>query len=297
MSAIGVAPSEARRLHAPRSPLAVTVGRFVRRRTAVASLGVLCAIGLGAGLASLIVPHDPNVQVLANRLQGPNGTDLLGTDHLGRDELSRLLAGTRTSLLASAQATLIGMALGVPLGLVCGYVRAWLDGIVSRLFDALQSIPPLILAMAIIAGTGRNLTSAMVAIGIVFAPRMFRVARAVTIGVTQETYIEAARSVGGTTREIVVEHVLPNVLSPLIVQVTLSLGFGMLVEAGLSFLGLGVQPPDASLGSMLNTAVQYMERVPYLVIAPGLVIFTIVLCFGAVADGLRTATGRDDRPV
>jgi len=256
---------------------------------------VLAGLTAVAVLAPLLAPADPDAQVLADRLLGPGAGHLLGTDDLGRDHVSRLMFATRLSILAAVQATVVSLALGVPVGLVAGYARGRIDSITSRFADALMSMPGLLLAMAIIGVLGPGLTNAMFAIGVLGAPRCFRVARSATLAIREETYIEAARSIGGRSTWIVARHVLPNVASPLIVQASLTMGFAILIEASISFLGLGVQPPDASLGSMLGRSVTYMEQAPHLVAFPGLLIFLLVLGFNTVGDGIRDSIGREVR--
>jgi peptide/nickel transport system permease protein len=248
-----------------------------------------------AVLAPLLAPYDPNAQSLADRLAAPSREHLLGTDDLGRDVLSRMLFAARVSLVAAVQATLIGVALGVPVGLVAGFARGWIDSVTGRIADAVMSIPALLLALAIVGVLEPNLTSSMIAIGIVYAPRFFRVTRAAAMSVREETYVEAARSVGTSPTRIVTGHVLPNVLSPLVVQISLAMGFAILFEASISFLGLGVQPPDASWGSMLGRSTRFFEQSPHLVIVPGLAILVTVLSFNVLGDGLRDSLGREVR--
>jgi ABC-type dipeptide/oligopeptide/nickel transport system permease subunit len=267
--------------------------RFRRDRPAMVAVGVLAVIVLCSIAAPLLAPYDPDAQDLAARLQGPSWDHLLGTDDLGRDVLSRLLFAGRVSLVAAVQATALGVAIGVPLGLVSGFVGGKLDSVLGRVADAVMAIPALLLALAIVGVLGPNLTSAMTAIGIVYAPRLYRVTRAASISVREETYIEAARGAGATTTRIVAGHVLPNVVSPLIVQVSMSMGFAILFEASLSFLGLGAQPPTASWGSMLGRSTRYFEETPSLVVIPGLAICITVLSFNVIGDGVRDALGKE----
>ena len=278
-----------------RGPGARFVRRFRRQRVAVVGLAFLVLVVVLALLAPVLAAQDPNAQVLRDRLQGPGGRHWLGTDDLGRDVLSRLLYAARVSLLAALEATVVAVALGVPLGLFAGYLGGWLDAVAGRAADAVMSVPALLLALAIVGVLEPNLTNAMVAIGVVYAPRFFRVVRASALVVRQETYIEAARSLGGSTPGILWGHVLPNVLSPLVVEVSIAMSFAMLAEAGLSFLGLGVQPPDASWGSMLGRSTRFMDQAAHLVLIPGTAIFLTVLAFNVVGDGLRDSLGRELR--
>lgn len=279
----------------PESPRQRFVRRFRRERPAVVALVVVVLIALAALLAPLLATHDPDTQVLSDRLQAPNGEHWFGTDDLGRDVYSRLLYAGRISLLAAVQATAIGIALGVPLGLAAGYLRGWVDVVLSRIADAVMSIPALLLALAIVGILEPDLTSAMIAIGVVYAPQFFRLTRASTLAVREETFIEAARSVGGTSRAIITGHVLPNALSPLVVQISLAMGFAILFEASISFLGLGVQPPDSSWGSMLGRSTRFFEQSPHLVLIPGLAILVTVLAFNVIGDGVRDSLGREIR--
>lgn len=272
------------------SPSRLFIRSVLSNRVAVVALVVLVLLVLASVLSSVLPLPNPNHLVLRDRLQGPSWSHLAGTDELGRDELARLLAAARISLWAAVQATLVGIVLGVPLGLLMGYLGGRADSIVSRAFDALQAIPPLILAIAIVAALGRNLTPAMIAIGIVFSVTFYRVGRAVASSVASETYVEASRSMGQSTTKIVASHVLGNVSAPLIVQVSTALAFGILAEASLSFLGLGVQPPAASLGSMLTSAANGLNTAPQLVVLPGLVIVVLVLCISLVGDAVRDAS-------
>jgi peptide/nickel transport system permease protein len=260
---------------------------FFHRRLAVTALIIFALLVLAAMLAPILGLPDPNGQALTDRLQGPGWHHLLGTDELGRDEFVRILSATRVSLWATVQATLVGVAIGVPLGLITGYAGGWIDGLLSRAFDSVQSVPPLILAIAIVAIFGRSLTPAMIAIGIVFSPTFYRVSRAAASTVASETFVEASKAMGQRSYKIITGHVLGNISSVLIVQTTTTLAFGILAEAALSYLGLGVQPPSASLGSMLTSAANLLNASPQLTIEPGLVITLLVLCISLVGDALR----------
>jgi len=260
---------------------------FARNRLSLSVLVLFVLIVLAAVFASVLPLHHPNAQSLADRLQSPSWKYPLGTDELGRDELARILAATRISLWAALQATAVGIVLGVPIGLVTGFVGGRLDSVLSRAFDTIQSIPPLILAIAIVAVLGRQLTPAMIAIGIVFSPTFYRVSRAAASTVANETYIEASRTMGQSTPRILLTHVLGNVAPALIVQTSTTFAFGILAEAALSYLGLGVQPPSASLGSMLTSAANLLNSSPLLTIEPGLMIVVLVLCISLVSDALR----------
>lgn len=269
--------------------------RFVAQRVVMTMFLVLVFFSVIALAAPWVSPHDPNLTNLTKRLAGPSAQHWLGHDELGRDMLSRLMHGTSISLYAAVQAVALAFALGVPVGLLSGYVGGWVDTVLMRFNDALMSFPALVLAIAIVGLLGPSLRNAMIAIGIVYAPRLARVVRGATLAVREETYVEAARAVGCTQLRIVRRHVLPNILSPLVVQTTLSMGLAILAEAALSFLGLGVQPPHASWGSILGRSFAYIHQAPLNVITPGICILLVVLAFNIVGDGLRDAFGRERR--
>ncbi len=262
-----------------------------RRTTTVAAIYLAIVIA-SAVFAPILAPYDPADQNLLNRLAGWGGSHLLGTDDFGRDVLSRLLYGGRATLLAASIAVLVSLVVGVPAGLLAGYRGGRIDSALSRVFDGLMSVPALILALTIVAVLGPGLVNAMVAVGLVFAPQFFRVARASTLEVMGESFIEAAVSIGCRPRRVVLVHVFPNVLPSILVQISVTLGVAVSAEASLSFLGLGVEAPTASWGSMLTTAGQAMTVAPFLVVLPGLVIFSVVLAFMSLGDGLRRTVGR-----
>ncbi len=261
--------------------------RLLGHRGAVVSGAFLVLLLVVAIFASWIAPHDPNQQELLRSLEGPSGDYWFGTDGKGRDVLSRLIFATRVALLAPLQAVTVAVVIGVPTGLLAGTVRGRLDNILSRIADALLAMPPLVVALTIIAILGPGLTNAMVAIGIVYAPRLFRITRGSTMSVSQELYVDASRSIGCSTPRLVQAHVLPNIAGPLLVQVTLMMGFSLLAEATLSFLGLGVQIPDSSWGTMLRDAYQNNFRAPYGVIPPGIAMTLTILAFNTFGDALR----------
>jgi len=258
---------------------------------ALAALIALGALGLVAVLAPWIAPYDPDAVDFTGRLATPSTAHWLGTDDLGRDLLSRLCFGARVSLRASFQVVLTALSLALPIGLLAGYLGGRTDDLLMRLMDAVLSFPPLILAIAVAGILGPGLTNLMIAISVLFVPGFARVIRAQTLAVRQETFIEASIAAGTRTRDILVRRVLPNVASPLIVQASLALGVALLAEAGLSFLGLGLQPPAASWGSMLRRAHEFIFTDPWLMLPPGLAIASTVLAFNTVGDGLRDALG------
>ena len=265
-------------------------------RAALFAGGVLVVIVLIAIAAPLIAPKDPAVQDLLARFKPPSGDHLLGTDEFGRDLLSRLIYGTRTSIYASLLAVAVAVVIGVPAGLVAGYTGKWVDAILSRVADAVLSMPGLILALAIVAVLGPGLTNAMVAIGVVMSPTLFRISRSAALSTRHADYIEAARSVGCRPSQILGRHVLPIALSPLIVQLTFNLGGAIIAEASLSFLGLGAQPPTSSLGLMIRDGFAAIYEAPWTIFPPAVVITVIILALTVFGDGLRDAfAGRGER--
>lgn len=271
------------------------VRRFLRQRLAMLASGFILLVTAAAICAPLISPYPPEQTQLMAVLQGPSGSHLFGTDDLGRDVLSRLIYGGRTTLLAALQATSLALVVGVPLGMLAGFAGGIVDTVLSRIADAFMTFPPLLLAVIIVGLTGPGLQNAMLAIGIVFAPRLFRVSRAAVIGIMPETYVKAARTLGASPVRILLRNVLPNALSPLLVQISLTMATAILAEASLSFLGLGVQPPEASWGSILGRSVPFMTSQPAAIFGSGVLIFALVLSFNIVGDGLRDSIGRERR--
>jgi peptide/nickel transport system permease protein len=263
--------------------------RLRHRKSAVFGLAAVAIFVVLAVFAPWLAPFDPIEASWSAIRQAPSATHWFGTDDIGRDVLSRVVWGTRASLLAGVVSVSISLAFGVPIGLAAGFVGGFVDTSISRLTDAFLACPFLILAIALAAFLGPNLTNAMIAIGISATPIFVRLTRAQVINVKVEDYIEAARALGNSPLRIALRHVLPNVLPPLIVQATLAIAAAVIAEASLSFLGLGQQPPAPSWGSMLNTAKNYVDNAPWMAIWPGLAIFVLVLAFNLLGDGLRDA--------
>lgn len=261
--------------------------RYARNRLALIGLWLIGLVILLATLAPVVSKADPARTDFENLLRPPSRAYLLGTDDLGRDLLTRVIYGARTSLLAGIVSVSIAVAIGLPLGLTSGYFRGRLDDFLMRLTDALLSFPFLILALAIAAVIGAGLGKAMIAIGIVFTPGFIRLSRAQVLSERERTYVEAARAVGAADSRILWKHILPNSLSPVLVQASLAMATAITAEAALSFLGLGTQPPTPSWGSMLNVAQAYLGRAPWMALWPGLAIFVTVLSLNLVGDGLR----------
>jgi peptide/nickel transport system permease protein len=268
-------------------------GRLWRpiRRYPIGFLGaaIVILVVLLAISADLITPYDPVWQI-DERLTPPNSDYILGLDEFGRDVFSRIIYGARVSLYAGIVSVIvIALPVGSVLGVLAGYFRGWIDTLLSRLVDIMFAFPALLLAITIVGVLGPSLTNTMIAIGIVYAPTFARIARGSTLGVANLDYIMASRTIGAGSQRIIVRHVLPNIAAPLIVQTTLALSTAILIEATLSFLGLGTQPPMPSWGTMLGTGRRYMELAPWVAIYPGVAIMIAVLGFNLAGDGLRDA--------
>jgi peptide/nickel transport system permease protein len=271
------------------SPARRALRRLIRRRSAMFGLAVILFFIALALLAPYIAPHDPlKTNFLAVR-KPPTVVYWFGTDEIGRDVLSRVIWGARASLLAGVVSVTIALLFGIPLGMLAGYVGRWVDTLISRITDAMLACPSLILAIALAAFLGPNLTNAMIAIGITATPIFIRLARGQVLAVKVEDYVEAARAVGNSHLRIALRHILPNIVAPLLVQATLAIAAAIIAEASLSFLGLGQQPPSPSWGSMLNVAKNYIGNAPWMAVWPGVSIFLVVLSFNLLGDGLRDA--------
>jgi peptide/nickel transport system permease protein len=270
-------------------PWRLALHRLARRRMALVGLAVVLFFIAIALTAPLLAPYDPLATDWRVVRKPPSGLHVFGTDELGRDVLARLIWGARASLMAGLVSVSIAVAVAVPLGLVSGYLGGAVDGLVMRMVDAMLAIPFLILAIALAAFLGPSLTNAMIAIGVVQTPIFTRLTRGQVLAVKHEDYIEAARAVGNSHRRIMFRHILPNVLAPILVQATLAIAAAIIAEAALSFLGLGQQPPAPSWGSMLNTATHFLSQAPWMAVWPGLAIFSLVLSFNLLGDGLRDA--------
>lgn len=263
--------------------------RLARRRSALIGLVVVLFMVLVAVLAPFLAPYDPAAQSWTAVRKAPSALHWMGTDEAGRDILSRIVWGTRASLLAGLTSVGIAMAVGVPLGLAAGFLGGIIDGFISRFTDAMLACPFLILAIAFAAFLGPSLTNAMLAIGITAMPLFIRLTRGQVLSIKAEEYVEAASAVGNPQWRIAARHILPNILPQLMVQATLTIASAIIAEASMSFLGLGLQPPAPSWGSMLNSAQRFLGNAPWMALWPGLAIFMTVLSFNLLGDGLRDA--------
>jgi peptide/nickel transport system permease protein len=263
--------------------------KLLRRAGAMFGLAVVAFFVLIALAAPVLAPHDPLATSWSAVRHAPDAAYWFGADELGRDVLSRIIWGTRASILAGLVSVSISLALGVPIGMLAGYLGRWVDALISRVTDAMLACPFLILAIALAAFLGPSLTNAMIAIGISATPVFIRLTRAQVLAAKSEDYVEAARALGNPHLRIALRHIFPNIVAPLIVQATLAIAAAVIAEASLSFLGLGQQPPAPSWGSMLNVARNYVDQAPWMAIWPGASIFLLVLSFNLLGDGLRDA--------
>ena len=240
-------------------------------------------------LAPILPIDDPAATSWSAVRKAPSLDHLMGTDEIGRDIFSRMIWGARASLIAGVISVVMAVSIGVPFGLVAGYFGGWIDQGISRITDALLAMPFLILAVALAAFLGPSLTNAMIAIGLSAMPIFIRLTRGQVLSVKTDDYVEGARAIGLTDLAIILRYILPNVFAPVLVQATLTIATAIILEAALSFLGLGQQPPAPSWGSMLNVAKNFLTQAPWMAWWPGAAIFLVVLGFNLLGDGLRDA--------
>ncbi|MFT8871805.1 MAG: ABC transporter permease [Sporolactobacillus sp.] len=263
--------------------------RFRHNPLAMGGLILILFLIFAALFAKQIAPYNPYSMNISSRLSTPDNSHWFGTDQFGRDILSRIIYGARISLQVGIISVGFSLILGTVMGILAGYYGGWIDQLISRMTDVLFALPDILLALVIMAILGPSLTNLMLAIGIVYTPIFSRIARGAVLAVRDSLYIEAAYSMGVKERKILFHHILPNILSPLVVQTTLSLAFAILAEASLSFLGLGVSPDTPSWGMMLSEAKDWMELAWWTAVFPGIAITLSVLSFNIVGDGLRDA--------
>ena len=276
----------ARPLSGPRRRRGV-VRWLSRSRSAVIGLAIVGTFAIIAALAPQLSPYDPLAQDLVNRSQPPSRGHLLGTDRLGRDTLSRVIHGSRLSLSVSVGAVSLGLVSGTAVGLTSGYFRRWLDAVVMRIVDVMLAFPMYLLAILIMAILGPSAINTALAIGIASLPRFGRLVRGEVLSHREATYVDAARAVGASDARIMAVHILPNILNPIIVTSSLLIGTAILVEASLSFLGLGLPPPTPAWGLMVNDGLAAIRSTPWVSIFPGMAITVAVLGFNLLGDGLR----------
>ncbi|MCX5732835.1 MAG: ABC transporter permease [candidate division NC10 bacterium] len=263
--------------------------RFWRNRLAVVGLVIVAGLLVCAILAPLLAPHDPGLQELSAKRTPPGARFWLGADEFGRDILSRIIYGTRVALLVGTVSVGIALSLGLFFGILSGYVGGFVDSLVSRAMEILLAFPYLLLAIAVVSALGAGVLNTTLAVGIWAMPAFTRIVRASVLSLREMDFIQAARAMGAPTRAILLRHLLPNFLPTLIVYSTLYMANAVLVEAALSFLGLGVQPPTASWGLMVATGRDFLLMAPHITTIPGLAIMLAVLGFNLLGDGLRDA--------
>ncbi|MGH2405947.1 MAG: ABC transporter permease [bacterium] len=271
-----------------RNPLAEITRHVVRHPVGLAGILLVLLFMVLAAAAPLIAPFDPLAQP-SKRLLAPGGQHLLGTDEFGRDVLSRIIYGSRVSFQVGVISVGIALLIGGTLGLISAYYLGLVDSLVMRLVDIMFAFPSVILIIAISGVLGPSMTTAMIAIGIVYSPIFARIVRGPTLVIMQQQYVEGARALGAGWLRIMLRYVLPNIAAPVIVQTTLSFSTAILSEATLSFLGLGTQPPDPSWGTMLGSGRRFMELAPWVAVYPGVAIALAVLGLNLLGDALRDA--------
>ncbi len=272
--------------HLSATPSVLFLRRLFRRKLVLAAAALLVLVVLAGLFAPWVTPYDPGAMRVVRRLRPPGGENLLGTDELGRDVLSRIVHGARASLGIGISVVLASVAVGTALGILAGYYRR-VDGIVMRIVDATMALPDILLAIFLVAVLGASAGNVVLALSIVYTPRVVRVVRASTLVVRELPFVEAARALGVSTRRILLVHVLLNVASPVLIQATFIFAYAVLAEAGLSFLGAGVPPDIPTWGSMIASGQQYADRAFWVVLYPGLAIVLSALSLQILGDGLR----------
>lgn len=262
---------------------------FLENKAAVVGGLIILFYIFIAVFAPILAPYHPHEINLSNKLMPPSAEHWMGTDDKGRDILSRILYGSRLSMGVGFAAVIFGAVFGITLGLIAGYYGKWLDSVIMRCMDVLLAFPGILLALAIVSALGPSLVNVTIAVGAFSVPLFARIVRGSTLEVKQLEYIDAIRSLGAKDGTIIFKHILPNILSPIIVQGTLRVATAILSAAGLSFLGLGAQPPSSEWGTMLSSGRDFLFTAPYIAIFPGLAIAFLVLGFNIFGDGLRDA--------
>ena len=263
------------------------VEALLGNRRILLGLSILLPIVAVAILGDTIAPYDPTQTHVADRYAGPGGKFLLGTDHLGRDLLSRVILGGRTSLLLGFGATALALVLGVPIGLTAGYAKGRVDEVLMRIMDIIMSVPTLLLGLLILVVLPSNILNVVMAIGVVYAPRIARVTRSATLSVSEEEYVMAAKARGESSPYILFREILPNVTSPIVVEGSVRVGYAIMIGTSLSFLGLGAGPPNPDWGFMISTARDHIYQTPWFLIWPSLALLLTVMSTNLIGDGLR----------
>ncbi len=262
-------------------------GRLLRTPRAMFGFLVILLVAFSAGFAEHLIPYDTEEMDFDALLGGISAAHPFGTDQLGRDMLSRLILGARVAMEVSIGAVGLGVAMGVPIGLAAAIIGGWFDDITMRVMDAVVVFPSLLVAVALAAALGNSLGTVILAIGLANVPWLARIVRGQALGLRELDFVAAAEVAGTTTLRIMTRHILPNCLAPVIVQTTLGMGYAVLTEAALGFIGVGIQPPTPTWGNMLQAAFPMLEQHPLLSVVPGVAIFVLVLAFNLLGDALR----------
>lgn len=276
-------------VHTTRSPWSIMASRFKKNKRAMVGLWMAAIFVIVAISARWIAPYDPIAQNMQIMLEPPSPSHPFGTDEFGRDILSRIIYGAQISLMIGIVGVLISVVFGVALGTIAGYFGAKADTLIMRVMDIFMAFPSFLLALAIVSVLGPGMGNLMIAIGIFSIPTFARISRGTVISVKNKEYIEAARAMGATHSLIIFKHVIPNSIAPIIVMSTLRIATAILTASGLSFLGMGAQPPTPEWGAMLSTGREYLRSAPHVSTIPGLAIMFMVLAFNMLGDGLRDA--------
>jgi peptide/nickel transport system permease protein len=272
-----------------RSPMKMMTNRFKKNKRAMVGLWMVSLFIVVAIFAPLIAPYDPIEQNMQIMLEKPSIKHPFGTDEFGRDLLSRIIYGAQISLAIGTIGVLIAVVFGVALGTIAGYFGGWIDHVIMRIMDIFMAFPSFLLALAIVSVLGPGMVNVMIAIGIFSIPNFSRIARSSVISIKNKEFIEATRAMGGTDTRIIIKHLIPNSISPIIVLSTMRIATAIITAAGLSFLGMGAQPPTPEWGAMLSTGREYLRVAPHVSTIPGLAIMFLVLGFNMLGDGLRDA--------
>lgn len=275
--------------YASRSQWKLMLSRFKKNKRALVGFWMVVFCVVVALFAHWVAPYDPIEQNMEIMLEGPSWSHPLGTDEFGRDILSRIIHGTQISLMTGIVGVLIAVVLGVALGTISGYFGGWADSLIMRLMDIFMAFPSFLLALAIVSVLGPGMVNVMIAIGIFSVPTFARLSRSSVISIKDKEYIEAVKSMGGSHLHIIMKHIIPNSIAPIIVLSTMRIATAIITAAGLSFLGMGAQPPTPEWGAMLSTGREYLRVAPHVSTMPGLAIMFLVLGFNMLGDGLRDA--------
>ncbi|MHB1132773.1 MAG: ABC transporter permease [Chloroflexota bacterium] len=279
------------------SLLLATGKRVLQQPIGVLGVVLTLLMVLVALLAPVIAPHDPYFQYQGKELVAPDGSFLLGTDEVGRDVLTRIIYGTRLSLAVGGASVALGAFAGVLSGLVSGYWEGWVDAVTMRVWDSVLAFPPVLVGIAVAVLLGPSTGNVAIALGIASIPQFARLSRASVLVEKHKEYVTAARCLGASSARILLRHIFPNTLSPLLVQLAVAMAFAVMLEAGLSFLGIGAQPPEASWGTMLNRARRFLSVAPWYGVFPGLALVILLLGLNSLSDATRTALDPHRRQV